>query len=226
MTWERKTINVGLLYYFENYSPKEQKGAMTNSEYLFLQNLWNRLGKDTFSPKNLIERVRIDGGLDVSGLSDDDMSQLLEGNFAGDWHEVAFSFSELLAYYAAIYESNHIKDLRQIVGWGFSVFMIRDAIEKNVTDLDLQLNSFIESFFYIREKLEIEESILIILSFFRSPMTSEWENDFQIRLNEREETCLLENSNRKNRKKHEFVKRFKIWVGLRFVLWGIKLIRG
>ena len=197
---------------------------MTKNEYIFLQNLWNRLCKDTFSPENLIKRVRIDGGLDVSGLSDDEMLQLFEGNFAGDWHEVAFSFSALLAYYSTFCKSDHIKDLRQIVGWGVSVFMIRDAIEKNVTDLDLQFNFFIESFFHIKTKLEIEESIFIILSFFRSPMACDWEGDFQIRLNKQEETCQIEKTDRKNREKHEIMKSLKMWIGIRLLRWGNKLI--
>ncbi len=99
----------------------------------------------------------------MSNLSEEDVLQLLNGRFAGDWHEPAFSFSELLACYAAGEGNDMTKE--QMVGWVAGAFVVADAINQNATDLELQFNIFFEGFLVVRNKLGADECIHILRRF-------------------------------------------------------------
>jgi len=136
---------------------------MTPQDNAFLTALWNDLCQDSFALPKLIKQLRIDGNM--SGYSDDAILQLFENRFEKDWSEVAGDFSELLAFYTAVTEADDVK-APQIVVWVFSVFVMRDAINNDGTDIYSQFDYIMDSFFYIRKKLESEESIYIMHSFF------------------------------------------------------------
>jgi hypothetical protein len=104
---------------------------MTKADIELLKTIWVQLAEEEFSKDKLIERVLHDGGHDMSNLSQADVAALLEGRFKGDWHNPAFSFSELLAYYRACGEE---LTSQQIVGWVFAAFVIADAIEHDAAE--------------------------------------------------------------------------------------------
>ena len=144
---------------------------MSDQDRILIKELWFRLTGDVFTHQKLIERIRKDGGIGISKISDDGMLKLIDGRFSGDWGDIVFYFSELLAFYAALGELDKITKIEQVAGWVFASFIIRDAIEMNATDLMLQFNFFMDSFFTMRKKLETEESVNIVLSFFRGSLT-------------------------------------------------------
>lgn len=138
---------------------------MTKADVEFLERIWSELTGDNFSKGELVERVFVDGGHDMSGLTREDVLALLEGRFAGDWHRPAFSFSELLAYYLACGKE---LTAHQIVGWIFASFVLRDAIERGAAEWEMQFNFFIDGFVVVRRRLEIDDSVEILRRVFRS----------------------------------------------------------
>lgn len=135
----------------------------------FYNRLWKRLSGTEFSVQQLVERVRADGGHDITNLSEADLVSLAEGLFSGDWKEAAFSFSELLAYYAALGEK---RTKQQVVGWVFASFVIADAINESAADWELQFNSFIDGFLAIRGELETEEAVQVFRRVFNCDGTN------------------------------------------------------
>lgn len=57
----------------------------------------------------------------------------------------------------------------QTVGWAFAVLSLADALERDVTDLDLQFDSFIDGFVEFRERLTTDESIHLLKRFMSYP---------------------------------------------------------
>lgn len=103
----------------------------------------------------------------MSGLSEENILELLEGRFTGAWNEPAFSFSELLAYYSvpnSKREKSRTKE--EIVGWVFASFVIADAIKQNATDWEMQFDKFVDCFVEIRSELEIDEAIELFERIF------------------------------------------------------------
>lgn len=137
---------------------------MAKEDVAFLERIWIRLATETFSKEILAQQVFKDGGIDMSRLSEKDILSLIEGRFDGDWHKPAFSFSELLTYYAACG-----KDLKpqQIVGWVFAAFVISDAIKHDATEWERQFNFFMAGFLELRSKLEIDETVEIFHRVFQ-----------------------------------------------------------
>ena len=120
--------------------------------YKFLEKLWVRLVGADFSATKLAARARHDGGHDIDGLSDSDLIGLIEGRFSGDWDEVAFSFSELLCYYAAHVQLGIELTGEQIVSWTFSVLMIAE-VDRH---LDYPL---MEVFGVVQHRLDVDEAM-------------------------------------------------------------------
>jgi hypothetical protein len=140
---------------------------MTKQDITLIEKLWDRLTGRKFAPKEFVKQIHWHGGHDMSNLSEEDLLQLLEGKFVGDWTAPAFSFSELLAFYS-VPNSNRDKSRtkEEIVGWVFASFIIADAIKHGATDWEMQFNLFIKGFLEVRGELEIEESIDIFHRVF------------------------------------------------------------
>ncbi len=136
---------------------------MTRQDIAFLEKLWERLSGERLVPQQLTKQIKHDGGHDVSNLSDEDLMELVEGRFAGDWKGAAFSFSELLAYYAALGKK---RTKKQVVAWVFASFVIADAIKHGAADWELQFNNFIGGFLAVRNELETEESVRVFQRVF------------------------------------------------------------
>lgn len=140
---------------------------MTKQDILFIDRLWNRLTGRKFGPREFAKQVHWHGGHDMSGLSEENVLELLEGRFSGDWKEPVFSFSELLAYYSvpnAKRDQSRTKE--EIVGWVFASFVIADAIKQDATDWEMQFDKFINCFVEVRSELDIYESIEIFQRVF------------------------------------------------------------
>ena len=136
---------------------------MTEADIDVLRDLWGRLTGSEFSLRRLARRIHQDGGGDMSNLSEDDLIRLMEGKFHGDWWEPAFSFSELLAYYAAGKGSSMTKE--QVVGWIAGAFVLADAISQNATDLELQFGIFFAGFLLVRQNLRPDECLYVLRRF-------------------------------------------------------------
>src|SRR5580658_1729005 len=136
---------------------------MTKEDRDFLQNVWFVLADDDFSTEKLANRVFADGGHDMSHLSQNDVLALIEGRFNGDWNDIAFSFSELLYYYVAC--GNEMTP-HQVVGWVFASFVIADAIKRDVAEWERQFDSFMRGFIIVKERLETDQSVLILQRCF------------------------------------------------------------
>lgn len=136
---------------------------MTKKDVVFLDGLWRRLTGDAFTPQELAKQVKHDGGHDMSKLSEEDLLQLLDGRFSGDWKEPAFSFSELLAFYC-VPDENRSK--KQTVGWVCASFVIADAIEQGAADWELQFDKLVDSFLAVRNDLEAKEAVHVFQRVF------------------------------------------------------------
>jgi hypothetical protein len=150
---------------------------MTKQDALFIEKLWNRLTGRKFVPEEFAKQVHWHGGHDMSGLSVENVLQLLEGRFSGDWHKPAFSFSELLAYYSvpnAKRDQSRTKE--EIVGWVFASFVIADAIKQEAKEWEMQFNIFIDGFIEVRSELEIDEAIEIFQRVFQRDPVLEQSN--------------------------------------------------
>src|SRR5208282_591529 len=99
------------------------KTPMKQQDSIFIERLWNRLTGRKFVPQEFVKQVHWHGGHDMSSLTEEDLLQLLEGRFSGDWSQPAFSFSELLAFYS-VPNANRDKSRtkEEIVGWVFASF--------------------------------------------------------------------------------------------------------
>jgi hypothetical protein len=136
---------------------------MTKQDFILIEKLWNRLTGTKFVPLDFAKLIRRHGGHDMSKLCEEDVLRLLEGEFSGNWHEPAFSFSELLAYYS-VPDENRTKE--EIVGWVFASFVIADAIKQGATDWEMQFNLFVNGFLEVRNELDIYEAIEIFERVF------------------------------------------------------------
>ncbi len=134
---------------------------MDSNDRNLLASLWQRLAGREFSTERLAQRLRRDGGHDISSLSDADLVNLIEGRFAGDWHEPAFAFSEILACYSAGEMSSE-----QVAAWVCSVLILADCLQRNVTDMEFQFNYFMDRFYLSRETMNVDEWIYIFERFF------------------------------------------------------------
>jgi hypothetical protein len=141
---------------------------MTAQDLTFIKKLWKRLASTQFVSTEFVKAVRLHGGHDMSNLSHEDLLRLLEGQFAGNWSEPAFSFSELLAYYSVPNESrDKSRTKEEIVGWVFAAFVIADAIKQGATDWEMQFNLFMNGFLEVRRELEIDEAVEIFQRVFQ-----------------------------------------------------------
>ena len=140
---------------------------MTKQDVLLIEKLWDRLTGRKFVPEEFAKQVHWHGGHDMSGLSVENVLQLLEGRFSGDWHKPAFSFSELLAFYSVPNaKRDRSRTKEEIVGWVFASFVIADAIKQDATDWEMQFNLFLNGFFEVRSELDIYEAIDIFQRVF------------------------------------------------------------
>jgi len=136
---------------------------MTKDDIDLLKAILFQLGEGDFSNDKLVEQVLHDGGHDMSRLSREDLTSLLEGRFSGDWHKPACAFSELLAYYRACGEE---LASNQVVGWVFASLVIADAIERDATEWERQFENFITGFTAVKERLQIDQSVQILRRVF------------------------------------------------------------
>lgn len=142
---------------------------MTKQDVLFIEKLWNRLTGRKFVPQEFAKEMHWQGGIDMSNLSPEDLLQLLEGRFSGDWDKPAFSFSELLALYSVPNaKRDRSRTKEEIVGWVFASFVIADAIKQEAAEWQMQFNLFMDGFIEVRSELEIDESIEIFQRVFHS----------------------------------------------------------
>jgi hypothetical protein len=102
-----------------------------------------------------------DGGIDMSDISEKTILELLRGNFDGTWENVAFSFSELLAFYS-VSELNS----KQIVNWVFSAFVIREAIRKGKKEWEFIFEILMSGLYKVMQEIELEDSIYILSYIF------------------------------------------------------------
>jgi hypothetical protein len=137
---------------------------MTNQDAVLIEKLWNRLVGKNFIPAEFVKQIRWHGGHDMKNLSEESVLQLFEGRFLGDWHEPAFSFSELLAFYS-VPDKNRRKE--EIVGWVFASFVIADAVRHGATDWEMQFNLFLNGFLEVRGELDMYEATSIFERVFR-----------------------------------------------------------
>jgi hypothetical protein len=135
-------------------------------DIVFLGQLWGRLVGEAFSPASLAGQVKADGGHDLSNLSQEELIQLIEGRFSGQWKEPGFSFSELLAFYCV---PDGEKSPRQVVAWVFASFVIADAIKHGAADWEMEFDKLIDGFLTIRKSLEMQESVHVFKRVFSCP---------------------------------------------------------
>jgi hypothetical protein len=116
--------------------------------------IWTKLVDDRFSMERLAAQVRFDGGLDMESLTVADLVQLMNGH-PGDWGEVAFGFSELLAYYSAVPPAKFTG--AQVAGWAFACVALADAIRAGAGHWEMELDWFLDVLMRVRHKLGVEE---------------------------------------------------------------------
>ncbi len=141
---------------------------MTSTDIFLLQQLWLRLTGEPFSNQVLVQQFERDGGIDIQHLSHEALLSILNGDFSGNWYDVAFSFSEMLASYAAQESLNIPMNDRQVVAWTAAVFVIADVITKGETEIELQFDKVILGFLAIRGKMQLPELIYLCQRFFCS----------------------------------------------------------
>jgi hypothetical protein len=139
---------------------------MIKQDLDFLANVWLRLTQEAFSPQQLADLLRNDGGVDIRNLSESDVLELIEGQFNGDWREPAFTFSEILGFYAAHATLHKRLTKKQVVAWIFASFVVAEAVRQDVTDLELKFNKFIDGFLLVRDELDVDESTYVFQRFF------------------------------------------------------------
>jgi hypothetical protein len=86
----------------------------------------------TGSPLNsalLADALIHDGGHDIEPLLKKDLIALTEGNFEGNWKNVIFTCSELLAFYSATELEAY-----QVLGWCFATLILGEATSRGETD--------------------------------------------------------------------------------------------
>jgi hypothetical protein len=137
-----------------------------SSDSDFLNRLWIRLVDDDFSADKLVARIRHDGGYDIESLSNEVMLALIAGTYDGAWDGVAFSFSELLAYYSV---PGGMESAEQIIGWVFAALMIARCVRHAATDWEMEFDKFINGYVAARQRLETEESIEIFERVWGGP---------------------------------------------------------
>lgn len=116
--------------------------------------IWTKLVDDRFSPERLAAQVRLDGGLDLESLTVADLVELMNGH-PGNWGDVAFGCSELLAYYSAV-PPEELTGAR-VVGWAFGWVALADAIRAGAGDWDMEVNKFLDVLPRVRHRLGAEE---------------------------------------------------------------------
>jgi hypothetical protein len=139
---------------------------MIHEDLLLLERLWHRLLGEVFSARILAQQLMQDGGLDIQGLSVDDLTELIGGTFSGNWREVAFAFSELLASYMAQEQMGQSLSDRQVVAWAAAVFLIADVLTRGEPYFDHKFGKFLTVLLAVRGKLEESEIIYIAQRFF------------------------------------------------------------
>jgi len=116
--------------------------------------IWTKLVNDRFSVERLAAQVRFDGGLDMESLAVADLVELMNGH-PGNWADVAFGFSELLAYYSAVSPEELVG--AQVAGWAFGCVALADAIRAGVGDWEMEVHKFLDVLLRVRHKLDVED---------------------------------------------------------------------
>jgi hypothetical protein len=131
----------------------------------FYRRLWERIVPGEFAAAKLVQCVRRDGGVDTEGLSDSDLLALIEERYSGDWAEVAFTASEMLASYTV---PGGIAAPEQVVAWVFAALALSDAIKNGAADWSVTFDTFLDGFFLIRKSLEFGEAQAIFERAFQA----------------------------------------------------------
>ncbi len=135
---------------------------MISQELDFLRMLWRRFVGTDFSSEVFLQLVRKSGGQDISDISHDQLNDLLEGRFTGDFAKVRFTFSEMLSSGAS--EASGAL----IVVWVFAVLMLADAMAAVNWDTSMEFNIFIDGFLKLRKHFTTEEWLFIFSRFLGS----------------------------------------------------------
>jgi hypothetical protein len=136
---------------------------MTETDRENLKEIWNRLLGRPFDIHALIAQIHHDGGLDAEWLSDDDLANLFNGTFTGDWHKPGFTFSELLCYYSVL-EDGLFRE--NVIAWVFSALAFADAQEHDEADVEIYFEAFLGGYLLVRDRLTIAESAWIFKRIF------------------------------------------------------------
>lgn len=132
------------------------------SKQTVIINLWERLVEKPFVPQEFAKQILWHGGHDMVQISRENILQLFDNTFVGDWNRVAFSFSELLAYYSVPDKDRDRSRLKEeIVGWVFASFVMAEAVRRGAAEWEMEFNFFMNAFLEVRGELEIDEIVEI-----------------------------------------------------------------
>lgn len=126
--------------------------------------VWERLTGEAFTVGKFVAQVRHFGGHDISALSDDDIEALFYGQFSGDWHEVAFAFSETLAASSIDLGDWYTTSWDSV--WVFCVLVVAECLDRDETEMEFQFGKFVGGFDRLRASLREAEWMDLFERFF------------------------------------------------------------
>ena len=113
-----------------------------------------------------MEIIKHCGGLDFEDVSLDDLLQIIDGQFHGDWKRIAWAFSELLALYASLDEDHLQQDPVDPVAWACAAIILSDAVREDAAEWELNTSSLMYGFLIFRTHFEPAEIAYLFQRMF------------------------------------------------------------
>jgi hypothetical protein len=136
---------------------------MKAHEQKLIDSISERVVASSLSIDAIAAQLKIDGGLDMAALSEAQIAAVIADAFVGDWNDVGFGFSEVLAYYAAA--DGKLKG-KQIIAWCVAMLVVGRLCRIGVRDWELQLACLLDGLKKTMTILEVDETLLLILYVF------------------------------------------------------------
>ena len=125
--------------------------------------IWNSACKGELASEALLDRLHEDGGHDTEDINNETVEVLLNGSLDEDWDLVAFSASEMLAYYLQI--SSRLST-QQVAATVFCACVLADGSRSQKVDWSMEHDKVMAVCAMLGSKLELEVFLPVMTYIF------------------------------------------------------------
>ncbi|MCC6233931.1 MAG: hypothetical protein IT580_14900 [Verrucomicrobiales bacterium] len=124
---------------------------------------WRDGANLAFSVPALLQRLKLDGGIDTEGLTEEQIARFLNGEPIDDWASIVFACSEIIAFYVALEESISDEQLATCV---LAACILADAARASECDWSSEHAKVVRICQVASSRMSLEASLISLRYIF------------------------------------------------------------